>query len=77
MLHPLTVFRVTVYLLGRAYNLLIKQVAAFGKVSVPPISQIQRQIEDSGGLGDAFQWARKFCQEKIPIHPKKLSFFAG
>jgi len=36
-----------------------KQVAALSKVSVPCISQIQRQIEDSGGLGHAFQWARK------------------
>jgi len=54
------VFQVTVYLLRRACNLPIKQVAALGKVSVPRISQIQRQIEDSGGLGDAFQWARRF-----------------
>jgi len=54
------VFQVTVYLLRRACNLPIKQVAALGKVSVPRISQIQRQIEDSGGLGQAFQWARKF-----------------
>ena len=54
------VFRVTVYLLRRACNLPIRQVAALGKVSVPRISQIQRQTEDSGGLGHAFQWARRF-----------------
>jgi len=54
------VFQVTVYLLRRACNLPIKQVAALGKVSVPRISQIQRQIEHSGGLGHAFRWARKF-----------------
>ncbi len=53
------VFQVSVYLLRRACNLPIKQVAASGKVSVPRISQIQRQIEDLGGLGYTFQWARK------------------
>jgi hypothetical protein len=53
------VFQVSVYLLRRACNLPIKQVAALGKVSVARISQIQRQIEDSGGLGDAFHWARE------------------
>lgn len=53
------VFRVTVYLLRRACNLTIKQVAGLGRVSVPRISQIQRQIEDAGGLGHMFQWAEK------------------
>jgi putative transposase len=52
------VFWVTVYLLRRACNLPIRNVAALGKVSIPRISQIQRQIEDSGGLGHAFQWAK-------------------
>jgi hypothetical protein len=53
------VFQVTVYLLRRACNLPIKQVAALDKVSVPGISKIQGHIEDSGGLGRAFHWARK------------------
>jgi len=53
------VFQVSVYLLRRACNVPVKQGAVLGRVSVPRISQIQRQIEDSGGLGDAFQWARK------------------
>ncbi|MBW2037988.1 MAG: transposase [Deltaproteobacteria bacterium] len=53
------VFQVMVYLLRRACNLPIKEVAALGKVSVPRISQIQQRIEDSGGLGHAFQWAEK------------------
>ncbi len=51
--------RVIVYLLERARNLAIKQVAALAKVSGVRISQIQRQIDDSGGLRNAFHWARK------------------
>lgn len=53
------VFQVTVYLLRRACNLPIKQVAGLGKLSLARISQIQRQIEDAGGLGHKFQWAEK------------------
>ena len=52
------VFQVTVYLLRRAANLSLKEVSALAGVSPPRISQIQRTIEDAGGLGRAFRWAR-------------------
>lgn len=51
------VFQVTVYLLRRACNLPVKEVAELAKVSASRISQIQRSIEDAGGLGSAFKWA--------------------
>lgn len=50
-------FRATLYLLRRASNLPLKQVAHMGDVSQGRISQIQREIEDSGGLSQAFPWA--------------------
>ena len=50
-------FRATVYLLRRASNLPLKQVAHMGDVSQGRVSQIQRQIEESGGLSQAFPWA--------------------
>lgn len=50
-------FRATVYLLRRASNLPIRQVAEMGEVSQGRVSQIQRQIEDAGGLTRAFPWA--------------------
>jgi hypothetical protein len=59
---------VTAYLLRRAINVTIKQVAILGKVSVPRISQIQWRIEYSGSLGHAFQWARelgKYVKESV------------
>ncbi len=49
--------RVTAFLLRRACNLPLRQVADMAGVSPARISQIQRAIEDSGGLGDAFPWA--------------------
>ncbi|HYN39519.1 MAG TPA: helix-turn-helix transcriptional regulator [Rhodospirillales bacterium] len=52
------VFQVTVYLLRRAANLSLKEVSALAGVSPPRISQIQRAIEDAGGLDRAFRWAR-------------------
>jgi putative transposase len=52
------VFQVTVYLLRRAANLSLKDVAALAGVSPPRISQIQRAIEEAGGLKRAFRWAR-------------------
>jgi hypothetical protein len=52
------VFQVTVYLLRRACNLSLKEVAAMAGVSPPRISQIQRAIEDGGGLGKVFGWAQ-------------------
>ena len=51
------VFQVTVYLLRRACNVPLKEVAALAHVSPPRISQIQRAIDDAGGLGQAFAWA--------------------
>jgi putative transposase len=49
-------FDATVYLLRRAANMKLAEVAALGGVSPPRISQIQREIEDSGGLAGAFPW---------------------
>jgi hypothetical protein len=51
------VFQVTVYLLRRAANLSLKEVAALAQVSPPRVSQIQRAIEDAGGIDRAFRWA--------------------
>jgi hypothetical protein len=56
-------YRVAVYLLRRAANLPLEQVAALAGVSAPRISQIQRTIEDAGGLGRAFPWAAKLAQK--------------
>jgi REP-associated tyrosine transposase len=52
------VFQVTVYLLRRAANLSLKEVAGLAGVSPPRISQIQRAIEEAGGLPRAVRWAR-------------------
>lgn len=52
------VFQVAVYLLRRGANLSLKEVAALAAVSPPRVSQIQRAIEDAGGLGRAYRWAR-------------------
>ncbi len=50
-------FRVAVFLLRRAANLPLTQVAAMAQVSPGRISQIQRAMEDAGGLAAAFPWA--------------------
>lgn len=50
-------FHATAYLLRRACNLPLKEVAAMAGVSPGRISQIQRAVEDSGGLASAFPWA--------------------
>lgn len=50
-------FRATVYLLRRAGNLPLRQVAEMGAVSQGRVSQIQREIEETGGLSQAFPWA--------------------
>jgi len=58
-----TAYRATVYLLRRAANLPLAEVAALAGVSPPRISQIQRSIEDSGGLGRTIPWATKLTQK--------------
>lgn len=50
-------YRVAAFLLRRACNLPLRQVADMTGVSPGRISQIQRAIEDAGGLGTAFPWA--------------------
>ncbi len=50
-------YRVAAFLLRRAGNIPLSQVADMAGVSPGRISQIQRAIEDSGGLGSAFPWA--------------------
>ncbi|MBK18126.1 MAG: hypothetical protein CMM52_04725 [Rhodospirillaceae bacterium] len=49
-------FKATVYLLRRASNLPLKEVATMAGVSQGRISQIQRSIENQGGIGSAFPW---------------------
>ncbi len=56
-------YRVTVYLLRRAANLPLEEVAALAGVSPPRVSQIQRGIEDAGGLGRAFPWAARLARK--------------
>jgi hypothetical protein len=50
-------FRAAVFLLRRASNLTLGEVATLAGVSPGRVSQIQRAIEDAGGLGQAFGWA--------------------
>lgn len=52
-------FQVTIYLLRRLANLPLREVANLTKISQGRISQIQKRIEDAGGLGKIFHWARK------------------
>ncbi|NKB22325.1 MAG: hypothetical protein GKS01_17700 [Alphaproteobacteria bacterium] len=51
-------FQATVYLLRRASNLPLRDVAELADVSQGRISQIQRKIEDNGGIGATFPWAK-------------------
>ena len=51
-------WRVAVYLLRRACNLPLDETAAMAGVSPGRISQIQRAIEDAGGLARSFAWAQ-------------------
>jgi len=57
------VFKVAVYLLRRAGNLPLSEVAARAGVSAPRVSQIQRKIENAAGLGRAFPWAAKLAHK--------------
>lgn len=50
-------WRVAVYLLRRGSNLPIAETAAMAGVSPGRVSQIQRGIEDAGGLARVFTWA--------------------
>jgi len=52
-------FQVAIYLLRRSANLPLREVASLTKVSQGRISQIQKKIEDAGGLSKVFYWARK------------------
>lgn len=56
------VYQVAVYLLRRAANLSLKDVATAAAVSPPRVSQIQRAIEDAGGLARAFHWAKPLAE---------------
>jgi len=56
-------FQVVVYLLRRAANLPLREVAALASVSAPRVSQVQSRIEGAGGLGRAFPWAGKLAQK--------------
>ena len=51
-------FQATVYLLRRASNMPLREVADLADISQGRISQIQRQIEDNGGFSVSFPWAR-------------------
>ena len=56
-------YRVAVYLLRRAGNLSLAEVAALAGVSAPRVSQIQHGIEAAGGLGRAFPGAAKLARK--------------
>ena len=51
-------FRATVYLLRRVSNIPLREVAALAGTSQGRISQIQRKIEEDGGISASFPWAR-------------------
>jgi REP element-mobilizing transposase RayT len=55
-------FRVAVFLLRRAANLPLARVAAMANVSPGRVSQIQRAVDDAGGLGRAFPWAAALAE---------------
>jgi len=57
--HRQDVFQVTVYLLRRVCNESLKATAARAGVSAARVSQIQRQIEEAGGLISAFPWTHR------------------
>jgi hypothetical protein len=57
--HP-PAFRAAVYLLRRASNLRIKEVAALAKVSAPRISQIQRELESGEMSGELKHLAKEY-----------------
>ena len=50
-------FRAAIYLLRRAGNMPLRDVAAMANVSQGRVSQIQREIEESGGITIIFPWA--------------------
>jgi len=50
-------FRAAIYLLRRAGNVPLRRVAEMGAVSQGRVSQIQRAVEEEGGLAAAFPWA--------------------
>ena len=50
-------FRAAIYLLRRAGNVPLRDVAALGNVSQGRVSQIQREIEEAGGMTEIFPWA--------------------
>ena len=54
-------FKAAIYLLRRAANLSLKDVAAMGNISPGRVSQIQRQIEDAGGITLAFSWGSELA----------------
>ena len=56
-------YQVTIYLLRRAANIPLTEVATMANVSAPRVSQIQRRIEDAGGLGRAVPWADKLARK--------------
>jgi len=51
-------FQAAVYLLRRASNLSLRVVAELADVSQGRISQIQRKIEDNGGISASFSWGK-------------------
>jgi REP element-mobilizing transposase RayT len=55
-------FRLAVYMLRRAGNVSLKEVAALAGISTPRVSQIQKQIEHEGGIEAAFPWARSLAR---------------
>ncbi len=57
--HRPDVFQVTVYLLRRVCHESLKATTARAGVSAARISQIQRQIEDAGGLTLACPWIQR------------------
>jgi REP element-mobilizing transposase RayT len=50
-------FRAAIYLLRRAGNVPLRDVARLGKISPGRVSQIQREIEETGGIAQTFPWA--------------------
>ena len=52
-------FRAAIYLLRRAGNVPLRDVAALGNVSQGRVSQIQREIEEAGGISQTFPWAEE------------------
>lgn len=59
-------WRAAIYLLRRAANLPLRDTAALAGVSPGRVSQIQRAVDDAGGVRAAFAWGERLPAALLP-----------